>query len=633
MNRGEFDDRRRTGSVKAAIRLYGDKILNGRSSLKKPEIDVSEKSYSKTRELHMARRDIDRYKETRAEADSLKAQAEFELLDAKTTVTNLSSLLRESDSKAKAQKQEIETTLRKSTRKDKRALAFGDMETHKYSEVMKELEAVKQELRMLKLDMASVLEEKSRAEKQIEASRSKIRSHSSSLEAVKKETEEVNEEQVLVELARIEALKEYGEIEAERAKEASQFASAIEQTRRKINDIVDEVEHSKELESKLAITIADVDMLQNELQSVKEMEKRIQRNDNLKRLETSFRGGEELDSSLSLQSVTEELEAAKKELASLKAEGFQYMASMDIIRNERKHVKKETARLEEIEKKGDLAVQNLNSKLLRAKAKLEAVSAAEEKAKSIVSNLSLTLEQLKTEAKTARREKVLVCQEAATIKEEIGRTESEIDSTEERLQAAMQELEAAKSSEALALKNLKSRIENTVGARTSVLKHSSSITISNFEYEYLTGRAVGAEELADKKVAAAQAWIEAIKANEKEILMKIDFAQREIREMRLEEEREAYRMERSFSAKRTVERELQSWRTKREKNATPENLQLAMHKKSIRGNGNANLTPSRRAKFRKSASPAARNSFPVKKRTQVMPLIAKFFKGKTDKNF
>lgn len=41
MNRGEFDDRR-TGSVKAAIRLYGDKILNGSSSLKKPQIDVSE---------------------------------------------------------------------------------------------------------------------------------------------------------------------------------------------------------------------------------------------------------------------------------------------------------------------------------------------------------------------------------------------------------------------------------------------------------------------------------------------------------------------------------------------------------------------------------------------------------------
>lgn len=580
----------------------------------------------------MARRDIDRYKESRAEADALTLQAESELVNAKRTARDLSSWLKESDSKAMERKREIET-LKKSTRKERRTLTFGKMESQKYLEVKRELEDVKQELRMLKLDMAAVLEEKSRAQKQIQASRTKIVSRSRSLEAVKKEIEEANEEQVLVELAGIEALKEYGQIEAERRKEASRFANAIEQTRGKINDIADEIEHSKELESKLAITMADVDALQNELRSVKEMERRVQRNDSLGRSKSSFRRGEELVPSLSLQSATEELEAAKKELALVKEEGFQYMASMDIIRNELKHVKKETVRLEETEKKEDLTVQNLNSKLLRAKAKLEAVSAAEEKAKSIVSNLSLTLEQHKIEAEAARKEKALVVQEAATIKSEIRRTESEIDSTEKRLQAAMQELEAAKSSEALALEDLRSLIEITIGARTSVLQHSSTITISKFEYNYLTGRAVGAEELADKKVAAAQAWIEAIKANEKEILMKIDFAQREIKEMRLEEEKESYRMERSFSAKRTVERELQSWRTKREKNATPENLQLSMHKKSMRGNGNENLTPSRRPKFRKSVSPAGRNTFPVKKRTRVMPNFAKFFKGKTENSF
>lgn len=43
MNRGEFDERRRTGSVKAAIRLFdGDSILEGTPSWKKSQIDVSE---------------------------------------------------------------------------------------------------------------------------------------------------------------------------------------------------------------------------------------------------------------------------------------------------------------------------------------------------------------------------------------------------------------------------------------------------------------------------------------------------------------------------------------------------------------------------------------------------------------
>ncbi|PON49228.1 WEB family [Trema orientale] len=633
MNR-EFDDRRRTkGSVKAAIKLYGDKVHEGSSSMKKSQMENSERSYLKTRELHMAKRDIGRFKETREAADSLKAQAESELYDAKRTVRDLSSLITKSDSKTKVQKQVIET-LKKSTRRhERKALAFVDMENNKCAEVVRELETVKQELRMLKLDMAAILEEKSRAEKQLKASRSKISSCSSSLEAVKKELDEVNEEQVLVELARIEALKEYGETEAEREKEANRFSSAIEQTRRKMKDIVDDIEQSKEFEPKLAATMADIGVLQNELMLVKEMEKRIRGNESFKGSEASFQGGEEdLDASLSLQTVTEELEAAKKELASVKEEGFQYMASMDIIRNELIHVRAEIARLEGIEKNRDLTVQNLNSKLLRAKSKLEAVSAAEEKAKSIVSNLSLTLEQLKTEAEAAKTEKELIVQEAATIKAEIRKTESDIDLTEEKLQAAMQELEAVKSSEALALENLKSHIENTVGARTSALQHSSSITISKFEYEYLTGRAVGAEELADKKVAAAKAWIEAIKASEKEILLKTDLAEREIRKMRMEQEREAYGIERSISAKRTVEMELQSWRTRREKNATPENLQLALHRRSMRGSSNGNLTPSRRAKYRMSASPGGRSSFPIKKR-QVIPDLAKFFKSnKANKN-
>jgi len=56
------------------------------------------------------------------------------------------------------------------------------------------------------------------------------------------------------------------------------------------------------------------------------------------------------------------------------------MASMDVIRNELKHVTKETARL----KKNDSLVQNLNSKVLRTKSKLEAASAAVEKARSLV---------------------------------------------------------------------------------------------------------------------------------------------------------------------------------------------------------------------------------------------------------
>ncbi|KAM1017638.1 hypothetical protein ACFX2A_048172 [Malus domestica] len=612
MSRGESENRRR---FRKANSLYGeDRILEATPpgpSLTKPQIDISESS-AIARELHMARREIGRFKENRVDADALRAQAQSEMLDAMKRAKDLSSVIEETNSKAKLHTREIEVLKkprRPVGRREDQVLAIGDVDNKKYTEVMRELELVRQELSMLKLDMASVLEEKSRAEKQTEAANANMLFYTSSVEAIRNEIEEANEEQVLAELARIEAAREFGDIEAEREKEAIEFSFAVDETRKKMKDIVEEADYSKELETKLAVTISDVDVLQNELKLVKETDKRIQRIDSLTRSEPSFRKEKDLEGSALLQSVTEELEAAKTELAAVKEEGFQYMASMDVIRNELKHLTDKTARLRKTEEKSDLSIQNLNSKLLRAKAKLEAVSASEEKAKSIVSNLSLTLDKLKTEAEAAKKEKELVCEETASIKSEILKMEYEIESTEEKLQAAMQELETVKSSEAVALENLKSLIENTIRARAFESQSSSSITISKFEHEYLTGRAVAAEEIADKKVAAAQAWVEALKASEKEILIRIDLTLRDLNEMRVDEEQQ-----------------VQNWGQKRERIVVSGSRQQAMPRKSIRSNGYQ--TPYRRVRHRKSASPGARNNFPIQKKKHVLPNLTKLFSGK-----
>ncbi|XP_007033181.2 PREDICTED: protein PLASTID MOVEMENT IMPAIRED 2 isoform X1 [Theobroma cacao] len=626
MDRTRYEGRRRNGTVKAAVNIYGERILDGNFSLKKPQEDFPEKPSSRARELHMARRDMSRYKESRRAAESAKSKAESELFSATKTVKDLASMIEESNFKAKARMRDIES-LRKSGNREEKALAVRSIESYHYAEVMRELDLVKQELSKLKLDMASVKGEKARAEKEFEDSSLKMWSNSSSVEALRKQIEAANEEHVLVELARIEALKEVGELEAQREKEFGGFSFSMEETKEKMKEIIEEIDQSKELEKKLAVTLSDVNLLENKLKQVKKLDKRVQRSDDLKQSGHSFRSAAEVEGSPSLQSITKELEVAKKELASIREEGFQYMSSMDIIRNELKHVREETARSKKTGEKADLKVQNLNSKLLRAKSKLEAVTAAGEKAESIVTNLSLTLEQLKTEAEAARKEKALITEDTATIKAEIQKTESEIDLTEERLKAAVQELEAVKASEASALEKLRSLIETTMQSRASASNQSYTITISKFEYEYLTGRAVGAEEIADKKVAATQAWIEALKASEREILMKTEIANRDLRDMRVEEEHEVHRTEWSLSAKKMVETELRNRRQTHEKNAEAQNRQSPFRRRSMKSNGN--LTPSRQAKFRKSAPPAIRaggsTPFIIKKKRKVMPNLAKFF--------
>lgn len=627
MDRGKLDIEKRIRRIKATIDLFGERTSEGSSTLEKPQTEFSEEiSSSRTRELHMAKRDIGRFNESRRTAESIKARAESELLVAKKTVRDLVSRIEESNLKTKANMEKGE---------EKRASPNKNVENSQYAEVMRELEFVKKEVSELKLDMASVLDEKNQAEKETEALNSKISSYLSSTEAIKKEIEEVNEEQVLVELARIEAVKEMGAIEAQRKEAADRFSSEMKKTRNKMNEIIQEINSSKETELKLAATTFDVRMLQNELKSANEMDRRVQRNESFRQHEGSFRKGKELDSPLVLQLVTQEMEAANKELVLIREEGFQLMASMDVIREELKHASQDVSWLKKKEKKTDITIQNLNSKLLRAKAKLEAVSAAEEKAKTIVSNLSLTLKQLKMEAEAAKKERELICQETTNMKAEVVKTESEIDSAEERLQAALQELEAVKSSEATALEKLKTLSESAMRARASATQHSSKIKISKFEYEYLTGHAAGAEEIALKKVEAAQAWIEALKASEREIIMQTKMNQRKVRELRVEEEQETYKTKKSLSSKRVVEEELRNRRESSEKNSEPENVcwleGAALPRKSMTESGS--LTPARRAKFRKSASPAFRHmaksgAFNVKRKRKVIPNLAKLFNNK-----
>ncbi|KAK7271634.1 hypothetical protein RJT34_27697 [Clitoria ternatea] len=487
-----------------------------------------------------------------------------------------------------------------------------------YSQVTSELEYAKRELFKLKLDVASVLEEKARAEKQIEASKSNVISCSRVAQTLRKEIEEDNEEQVVVELARMEALKEMEDIESRKENETNELAFKLETTRNKLKEAIKEIDESKEVEMKLAMTVSQIDILKNELKLVKKMEKRVERDESMEHV-----GRKKSRDCSALQAIKEETEAAKKELALVREEGFKLMASMDSIRNEMKQVNATTVHLKNAEAKTGFKIRNLSSKLLRAKAKLETISAAEEKAKSVVINLSQTLDKMESEGEAAKKEKELVNEEVSATEEEIKKALFEIDMSEETLQGAMQELEAVKLSEALALKRLKSLTENAMRERSLETQPSSSITISKFEYEYLTNHATEAKAVADKKVEAANAWVEAAKGSEKEMVMKTKIAEAKLKEYKKEMSK-SKRVNTNNNNSGSSNEELENWRRKREKIV----LRREMSRKSIKSDGS--MTPSRGSKFLKSASPAPRpvSPFIVKKKKKVITNLAKFFKGK-----
>ncbi|CAN4079937.1 unnamed protein product [Withania somnifera] len=551
------------GSVKAAIDLYKGKVLEGNSAMNQFSIIKSiEKPYQRTSQLHIARREIGRLGENRKVVEAEKAQAESQLLDAKKMVQELTSRIEELNSRLSVQNQDLEKLKTRKRRGNWRTALHPQNNQH--SKVITELGYAKEELIKLKQDMASSLEEKEE--------------QSNKVEAFSREVEELNEELVLVELARIEAIKECREIEAQTRENAEKHSAAMEENRKKINDMVQEIQVSEELQQKLDSAASDVKVLESELKQVKKMD----------RFESDFM---EKDLSL-LQSLKEDLETAKHELASLKTERFQLMASMDVVRNELKCISEESARINKKGNKAELTIQNLNVKLLKAKAKLEAASDNEGKTSSITSSLLLSLEQLTNEAEEAEKERVTAIEQTAKVKEEIEKTQSETVLAEATWEAAMQELETIKLSEATLLNNLKGLVDSTMKSRAST--STTTITISRFEYEYLAGRAAQAAEIADKKVEAAQSWVKVLQASEKEISMKTKILRKEIQELKMDEEQKNLKMEDLPSVKI-----LNGLRSK---------------SNSISGK----MTPARRANFKKSTSPAPRTpraaSFAVRRR-------------------
>ncbi|KAG6493630.1 protein PLASTID MOVEMENT IMPAIRED 2-like [Zingiber officinale] len=583
------------GSVKAAISLFGERIRSRKQEKLSSQVFPQEDLPSKTKEFLQAKANIGRLNDIKSSAEREKARAESKLLRVRNVAKELASEIEESN----ARRSEMQS-VSKSARVE---------EELQYSRVMQELGQAKRELSSLKVDVASALEAKAKAEKEIEVSGSKAASYSRSIAELRRKIDEADEEHVLVELARIEAEKERREIEERRRTEADLFAKEIETVKKRIEELRRELHRSKELEMKLKVTNSDVNVLQREMDLVRAME----RNYRAESIAKSNNKRREQDSAL--QSAEAELKAAKQELASIKEVSFQLMVSMDTIREELRHISEEINKLQKLEKKAETDIQHLNAKLAKAKSLLEAATMADERSKSIVTDLSSALQQMQRETVAANEEKQQTDEDIKTIRDEIGKVESDVDSGSEKLQAAMRELEAVKASEVKALRKLRDVAHKAMRSRAVSISRVSTMTISKSEFEYLNQQATAAQEVAAKKVEAARAWVEALEAREKEILLKTETIERDITESK-GEERSSIVQDREMDELREKEEEDNGGHT-----------QSAVEKPRKTMRESSAVASSRRSKAtRLSTSSAARNarspSFTIK-RKKIIPNLFK----------
>ncbi|KAG7658671.1 WEB family [Arabidopsis suecica] len=591
-----------TVSVKATINKYGQKAT--RSVIKS----------SVAEDLHKSGRELGIYRESRRVAESAKAKAEVELCKAKKIVKELTLRIEESNRRLKSRRIDIEAVMNES-----RIDGNGG-----YVRIMRELEDMKQELSKLKLDVVYVSREKVVAEKEVMELESRMEENLKLLESLKLEVDVANEEHVLVEVAKIEALKECKEVEEQREKERKEVSESLHKRKKRIREMIREIERSKNFENELAETLLDIEMLETQLKLVKEMERKVQRNDSMSRSKNrAFERGK--DNLSVLKEVTEATEAKKAELASINAELFCLVNTMDTLRKEFDHAKKETAWLDKMIQKDDVMLERLNTKLLIAKDQLEAVSKAEERISYLADNLTTSFEKLKSDREAAKKEELKLREEARIINNEIQKTETGFDGKEKELLSKLDELEKAKHAESLALEKLETMVEKTMETREMKSRRSSTITISRFEYEYLSGKACHAEETAEKKVEAAMAWVEALKASTKAIMIKTESLKRVSGKTMLEEERESFRMQRSLSIKRLVQDEIQKFKGNLEDNGLINSPKPV--RKSVRLSGKFAPVQGGKSRRYSSGNRATPTFFVIKKKKKV-PNMVKFFSRK-----
>uniref|UniRef100_A0A7N0RC97 WEB family protein n=1 Tax=Kalanchoe fedtschenkoi TaxID=63787 RepID=A0A7N0RC97_KALFE len=554
---GEIDTRAPFQSVKDAVSLFGEGAFSGeRRGARKIKPHSADRVLAKETQLHLAQKELNKLREQLTNAEATKSQALDELEKARKTVKDLNCKLATiGESKALAikaaeesqnnAKQLVET---KFSRSDSMSgFRTEDLESSKmnYLAAVSELDDAKQELRKLRQDCDVSLETKMAALKQADEAEDTAKENMDRSLELSKEILVTRESLERAKLAVAQAQEEHAKIFADKDVQKQLYKSKFEDSATKLLALKQELNPS--LTKDLATQVVSVD---NEIKHLQ--------------LDMEKANASELES---VRMVTSELVNAKDYLQKVAEEESSLRGSLESLKLELENVKKEHAEMKEKEAEMEYIAGNLNIQLCKTKSELEACIAEESKARDAADDMVSTFQQLSIETEKARIEAEEMKLKAELLKKEAETTRAALAEAESKLRVALQEAEEAKLAEARVLDQIKALSERTTAARSSTSDSGTNITISKDEYDSLSQKVVESDTLANMKVAAALAQVEAVKASENEALKKLESTQKEIEDMRAAAAQALKKAEMAEAAKRAVEGELRKWREREKKKA------------------------------------------------------------------
>ncbi|XP_022936419.1 WEB family protein At5g55860-like [Cucurbita moschata] len=555
---GEIDTSSPFQSVKDAVNLFGEGAFSGEQPVvrKTKQPRSAERVFAKETQLHLTEKELKKLKDQLNNAEITKSEALVELENNKRAVDELNKklqLLRESkesamkDSEvAKARAKQLEEA-NGSNHSGNDPGWKQDLETTRaqYMIAIGELDAAKHELRKNRQHSDASLEAKIAALKQVTAAEESFKTHKVKENELSKEILAAQESIEKLKLASLQAQQEQKKIFAEKDIQRRSYKAALEESAKKLFSLQKEIDPdiSRNLESQLSETMNEIGELQKQMEDKK---------------------ASDLDS---VKNVTSELDDAKGSLQKVAEEERSLHSLVEALKLELENVRKEHSELKEREAEAESLAGNLHVQLRKSKSELEAYLAEESKARGACEYMLSTLNQLSSETENARRGEEEMKKKAEELRKEAEATKIAMEAAEKQLRLAVEEAEEAKAAEARALNQIKELSERTDAARASTSDFGANITISKEEFESLSRKVEESDTLAEMKVAAALAQVEAVKASENEIIKKLGASQKEIEDMKTATVEALKRAEMAEAAKKAVEGELRRWREREQKKA------------------------------------------------------------------